>query len=79
MADNNNVLSSKIKNKFMDIKRHFVSRINVINEAEKLTLLGIERKNKIYLVNSINILGQFISNSNVKEVINIIENEIKGK
>jgi hypothetical protein len=75
MTDN---ISSKIKIKFMDIKRHFVSKVNVIEEAEKLTLLGIEKGNKIYLINSINMLGQFISNSNVKEVINIIENEIKG-
>jgi hypothetical protein len=79
MIDNNNILSSKIKIKFMDIKRHFVSKVNVIEEAEKLTLLGMERKNKIYLINGINILGQFISNNNVKEVINIIENEIKGE
>jgi hypothetical protein len=78
MADNN-ILTSKIKIKFMDIKRHFVSRVNVIEEAERLILLGVERNNKIYFVNSINILGQFISNSNVKEIINIIENEIKGK
>jgi hypothetical protein len=68
----------KIKFNFMDIKRHFSTKENVINEAEKLILSGIRKNNKIYINNGINILGKFISNSKVKETIKLVDKIIKG-
>lgn len=62
----------------MDIKRHFISQIDRLNEAEKLLLAGIDKNNKIYIMNGINILGKFISNNIVKETINLANDEIRG-
>jgi hypothetical protein len=68
-------LIKNIQNKFIDIKRHFISRQNVIEQSEKLLLKGFAEQNinNAYTINGLDMLSPFISNTNVRDTIKLIQ------
>ena len=72
---NNQDLIKKIDIRMLDVKRHFHAFQPSIEQAEKLIKKGFDEKkpNKVYLQNALNILGSFISNGNVREVMKMIQ------
>ncbi len=62
--------------KILAAKHHFETYKGDIELAEELIQKGLIQKNKIYLSNSINILSRFVSNTNVKEIIKMVSQEI---
>ncbi len=62
--------------KILAAKHHFETYKGNIELAEELIQKGLDQKNKVYLSNSINILSKFVSNTNVKDIIKIVSQEI---
>lgn len=71
-------ITEKINFKMMDIKRHFDVYEKQMSEAENLIISGINGNNNIDINNAITILSSFVSNTNVRDVIKMAQEHMKG-
>jgi hypothetical protein len=77
---NKQELIKKIKIKLMESKRHFISKQNEIEEAERLIVMGLEKNeivNNAYVINGIDILSKYISATSVREAIRLVQDEFR--
>lgn len=75
---NNQELIKIIDIKLQEAKRHFQSKIDVIEQAEKLLIKGLEQPkiDNAYIMNGIDILLPYISATSVKDILRLIQGQI---